>query len=83
MTVATMNIKDPEVRELAQELATRLNTSMTDAVRQALAAAVARQRAGRDDYVARVKEAARRVRDAADTPLLSEADLYDEHGLPR
>lgn len=36
-----LNIKDPQVRALAAELATMRGTSMTDAVRHALEAALA------------------------------------------
>ncbi|MCY7400489.1 MAG: type II toxin-antitoxin system VapB family antitoxin [Nocardioides sp.] len=81
--MATMNIKDPEVRELALELARRLNTSMTDAVRQALLEAVQRERRVRDDYVERMSELARLTHDASLHPILTDDDLYDHMGLPR
>jgi antitoxin VapB len=78
-----MNIKDPEVRELAAELARRRGTSMTDAVRQALLEAVERERKDRDDYVERMTELARQTKDASKYPILTDDDLYDHMGLPR
>lgn len=83
MSVATMNIKDPEVRLLAEELARRRGTSMTEAVRQALLDAVELERSVRDNYVERMSELARRTKDASAYPLLTEDDLYDHRGLPR
>lgn len=83
MTVATMNIKDPEVHMLAEELARRLGTTLTDAVRQALTAAVERERRTRDDYVDRMSELARLTHDASIDPILTDDDLYDHMGLPR
>lgn len=83
MIMATMNIKDPEVRLLAEELARRRGTSMTEAVRQALLDAVAHERRVRDDYVERMSELARRTKDASKSPLLTDDDLYDHMGLPR
>jgi antitoxin VapB len=78
-----MNIKDPEVRELAAELARRRGTSMTDAVRQALLEAVQRERNERDAYVERMTELARQTKDASKVPILTDDDLYDHRGLPR
>jgi antitoxin VapB len=81
--VPTLNIKDPEVYELASELARRLGTSMTNAVRMALLDAVQRERRVRDDYVERMSELARLTRDASKHPILTDDDLYDHRGLPR
>ena len=81
--VPTLNIKDPEVYELASELARRLGTSMTNAVRMALLDAVQRERRVRDDYVERMSELARLTRDASSVPILTDDDLYDHRGLPR
>jgi len=78
-----MNIKDPEVRELAAELARRRGTSMTEAVRNALLEAVQRERNQRDDYVERMTRLARETRDASLHPILTDDDLYDHLGLPR
>ena len=79
----TLNIKDPEVYEIASELARRLNTSMTNAVRVALLDAVQRERRVRDDYVERMAGLARLTRDASKEPILTDDDLYDHLGLPR
>lgn len=81
--VPTLNIKDPEVYELANELARGLGTSMTNAVRMALLDAVQRERRVRDDYVERMSELARLTRDAGKHPILTDDDLYDHRGLPR
>lgn len=83
MSMATMNIKDPEVRLLAEELARRRGTSMTDAIRQALLEAVQQERKLRDDYVERMSELARQTKDASLKPLLTDDDLYDHMGLLR
>lgn len=79
----TLNIKDPEVYQLASELARRTQTSMTAAVRTALIDAVERERLHRDDYVERVTRLARLTRDASAEPFLTDDDLYDHMGLPR
>ncbi len=86
MTVATMNIKDPEVRELALELARVRGISMTEAVRQAVNEALRRDRQSDEDYVARGLRLARAMRDDMDgrgVVPLTDDDLYDERGLPR
>jgi antitoxin VapB len=81
--VPTLNIKDPEVYDLASELARRLETSMTKAVRTALMEAVERERRLRDDYVERMSQLARLTRDASDEPFHTDDDIYDHDGLPR
>lgn len=81
--VPTLNIKDPEVYALASELARRLDTSMTQAVRSALLEAVQRERRVRDDYVVRMTQLAQLTRDASRHPFLTDDDLYDHLGLPR
>ena len=84
--VATMNIKDPQVRELARQLAARRGTSLTDAVRQALTEALEREQASREGMAERLLEIGRRARaeaDAAGIVFLTDDDLYDERGLPR
>ncbi len=82
MSVATMNIKDPEVRELAAELARRRRTTLTDAVRQALSEAIEGDNARREGLAERLMEIGRR---AATKPgrFLTDRDLYDELGLPK
>ncbi|MGH3346825.1 MAG: type II toxin-antitoxin system VapB family antitoxin [Nocardioides sp.] len=77
-----MNIKDPEVRLLAERLAAWRHTSMTDAVRQALSEAIEREEGRREGMVERLMEIAKRAREASDEPYLTDDDLYDERGLP-
>ncbi len=79
--VPTLNIKDPEVYRLAAELAERRKTSMTDAVRQALDEAIAKERADRERAVERLEEMAAKWRAAGGT-VVPEDELYDEWGLP-
>ena len=83
MSVATMNIKDAQVRELALELARIRGVSMTEAVRQAVNEALRHDRQADEDYVARGLRLAREIREASDEPFLTDDDLYDERGLPR
>jgi antitoxin VapB len=79
-----LNLKDPEVYRLARELAERRGTSMTAAVRAALAEAIERDPAPRGRATAEeLRELARRVRNSGDEPFLTDDDLYDELGLPR
>ena len=80
--VPTMNIKDPEVRRLAMELAERRHTSMTDAVRQALVETLDREQAKQKGIADRITELAARWRAEGGT-VVSDDELYDEDGLPR
>lgn len=81
--MATMNIKDPEVRELAMELARLRGTSATGAVRDALREALERDRPpSREGLAERLLEIGRRSA-ARDEPFLTDDDLYDEMGLPK
>ncbi|MBA2695702.1 MAG: type II toxin-antitoxin system VapB family antitoxin [Actinobacteria bacterium] len=77
-----MNIKDPEVHRLARELAARRGTSATGAVREALREALAGEEARRSGTAQRLLELAAQSR-TIDQPLLTDAELYDGHGLPR
>ena len=86
MSTATMNIKDPHVRELALELARIRGISMTEAVRQAVNEALRRDRQSDEDYVARGLRLARAIHDDMDARRvapLTDDDLYDVRGLPR
>ena len=76
----TLNIKDPEVYELASELARRRGTSMTGAS-EALLDALERNRLTRRLHPAYVR--ARQATSRLDEPFLTDDDLYDEWGLPR
>lgn len=82
MSMATMNIKDPEVHAAASELAERRGISLTEAVRQAVAEALASDRQKRADFFETVKDIQRRAA-LSDEPYLTDDDLYDERGLPR
>lgn len=81
--MATMNIKDPEVHRAAQQLARSRGVSLTEAVRQAVDEALARERQHDPGYVDRLSDLARQVREASDEPYLTDDDLYDEWGAPR
>ena len=77
-----MNIKDPEVRQMAMMLAAQRQTTATGAVREALREALARHeesRSGMAERLLRLGEVSRTFPD----PLLTDDDLYDEQGLPR
>lgn len=77
-----MNIKDPEVRRMARELAARRGTSATGAVREALREALAAldvSREGTADRLLELATASRRVGE----PIVSDQELHDEQGLPR
>ncbi len=78
----TMNIKDPEVRQLAMRLAAQRNTTATGAVREALREALARHEESRTGIAERLL-ALGKVSRALAEPVLTDDDLYDEQGLPR
>ena len=77
-----MNIKDPEVHAMAKALAGRRRTTVTGAVREALAEALARDAADRTGVAQRLLEIAERSR-TIDAPILTDDDLYGEDGLPQ
>lgn len=83
MTVATMNIKDPEVHRMAHELAAMRHTSATGAVRDALREAIEREREVAQksfgDFLRDIVEEGRQI----SAPPRTDHDLYDEDGLPR
>lgn len=86
-----MNIKDPQVHAMARELAARRGTSVTEAVRQALGAELARTAApGPEDIRSTRLEAIRQIqarfsalpiRDPRSSRDLQDS-LYDDRGLP-
>jgi antitoxin VapB len=86
-----MNIKDPEVHAMARELAARRSTTVTDAVRQALRAELARSPSPDAPEAIEARKAAIRAICARTSARpewqgrtsqeLQDA-LYDEHGLP-
>lgn len=77
-----MNIKDPEVHAMAKALAGRRRTTVTGAVRQALAEALEREASEREGLAQRLLAIGERSR-LDDAPFLTDDDLYDEAGLPR
>lgn len=82
MPMATMNIKDPEVHRLARALAAQRDTSVTGAVREALREALGRHDVARSGTAGRLLRLAEVSRQVAD-PVLTDEEMYDEHGLPR
>lgn len=86
-----MNIKNPEAHELAKELASLENTSVTAAVTLSLREALARRRAedSAATRLARMREISTRFaeRERNDPRAKSlwemSEDLFDERGLPR
>ncbi|HLR96050.1 MAG TPA: type II toxin-antitoxin system VapB family antitoxin [Jiangellaceae bacterium] len=79
--MATMNIKDPEIHRMARDLAERKNTTMTGAVRAALQEALARQEARKSGTAQRLLALGSVSREIAE-PVLTDDELYDQHGLP-
>ena len=82
-----LNIKDPEVHELAAELARRTRQSLTDAVKVSLRESIARQRSARNDSKRTVDRVLRIARRAAQRPVLDsrtpeEILGYNDIGLP-
>jgi antitoxin VapB len=87
-----MNIKDPEVHAMARELAARRSTSVTDAVRQALRAELARSPRPEEGRAVEAKKAAIRAICArfsarpewqGRTSQELQDALYDDQGLPK
>lgn len=84
----TLNIKDAEVRQLAQELATRTGQTMTEAVKTALREKLQRERnsdqAHKERILQQLIERARRVAAAPTLDNRSEHEIlgYDENGIP-
>jgi antitoxin VapB len=88
-----MNIKDPEVHAMARQLAARRSTTVTNAVRQALAAELERSQPDEEEKAS--ADAARRAHllallqrfrrlewpEAVTSKELQDA-LYDDQGLP-
>ena len=77
-----MNIKDPEVHAMAKALAGRRRTTVTGAVREALAEALEREASEREGLAQRLLAIAERSR-LDDATFLTDDDLYDAAGLPR
>jgi hypothetical protein len=79
-----LNIKNRETEAAVRELAGRLGASLTEAVAVAVRHELRRLEDDQATYLRQVQQAAARVRGAS-TPAawLTEADLYDDAGLPR
>ncbi len=80
--MATMNIKDPRVHELAHRLATLRGSTATAAVREALEAALAEETDHHLDRRQALKQLQARVRPTAND-WVEQDELYDESGVPR
>ena len=94
-----LNIKDAEATRLARELAELTGESQTEAVRTALRERLQREKAERTDRLGRTAEENRREFEKMWNKLqkiqaeirkrglienmLTDDDLYDEHGLPK
>jgi antitoxin VapB len=99
MGTPQLNIKDPEATRLARELAELTGESQTEAVRKALRERLEREKAERESRHARSAEQKRREfeqvwakiqkiqqrvrRRGLSENMLTDDDLYDEHGLPK
>jgi len=85
--MATMNIKDPAIHAAARQLARARGVSMTEAVRQAIQEALAKEVVVRDEaWVERILSLGRQTRAKADAlgiRPLTDDEIYDERGLPR
>jgi antitoxin VapB len=85
--MAALNIKDPEVHDLAVELARRTKRSLTEAVKASLRESIAGQRAPQTD-AARVLERVMRIagriaiRPVRDARRPDEILGYNESGVP-
>ena len=79
-----LNIKNRETEAAVRELAGRLGASLTEAVAVAVRHELQRLEDDRIRYLQRVREAAAQVRAVSPPPAWpTDADLYDEVGLPR
>lgn len=80
--MASLNVKDPVVRELAMKLAKLRGTTATGAIRDALTEALARESRPREGMAERLLAVGRAAAPHADT-FLSDDELYDASGLPK
>ncbi len=99
MGTPQLNIKDAEATRLVRELIELTGETQTEAVRKALRERLDREKAERDARGARTAEENRRefervwpaIRKIQDNvrrrglsdKMLTDEDLYDEHGLPK
>ena len=78
--MATLNIKDPRVHELATELARRRGTTATAVVRDVLEKELDETPVPID--IKKIEALQQRAREL-DLAWYSDDDLYDENGLPK
>lgn len=82
-----LSIKNPEVEQLARELAAKTRESMTDAVLIALRERLARQESERerDLFMRRIMRLQDDVRPTLTHDRQTDDEIigYDEHGLPK
>lgn len=81
--VAQLNIKSEEAYRLASELARLTGESLTQAITQALAERLERERLARDKAERRARLAALAGELRASLRPTGERSLYDELGLPQ
>lgn len=82
----SLNIKDAEAHQLAQELARETGQSVTKAVREAVRAELerVRRRKARGNMTEDLLAIARRFRKTVKRPVVEHAELlYDDRGLPK
>jgi len=83
----SLNTKDPEIHQLARELADLTGESMTRAIGEAVKDRLKRVRSARRKRRMSVTEMlalGKRVRSKIKEPLVDHAELlYDERGLPK
>ena len=78
--MATLNLKDPRVHELATELARRRGTTATAVVRDVLEKELDETPVPID--IKKIEALQQRAREL-DLAWYSDDDLYDENGLPK
>jgi hypothetical protein len=76
-------VRDDHVRELAAKLAAAEHVTITEAVRRALEAKLARHLEDHDERWRQLREIQGQIAALPELrPGLTDADLYDENGLP-
>ena len=88
MTDAPVQIRNPEVVRAIRALAARTGRPLTEAVAQAVTAALNHHQASDQDGYRRrldaIREVSRKFRDLPVVgPRLTDDDLYDEEGMPK
>ena len=72
-----LNIRNEEVDRLAEELASRVGVSKTEAVRMALTNELKRREESRDKLLARIKPIQNRIASYPDTGPQADKAFYD------